>query len=100
VFDPAILCRGCGGDAIQWEQSRGRGHVYSWSIVWRPQSPAFSVPYAPIIVRHDEGFDMVSCLFDCDHEDVRVDLAVEVTFGDLDGGVRLPNFRPASGSPT
>jgi uncharacterized OB-fold protein len=63
--------------------------------VWRPQIPAFEVPYAPIVVDMDEGWQMLSNLVGCDHADVAVGLAVAVEFHPLESGFRLPYFAPA-----
>jgi uncharacterized OB-fold protein len=94
LFDPAVACRWCGGRSLSWERSAGAGTVYSWSTVWRPQSPAFATPYAVVIVDLDEGFRMVSSLVGCEHASVHVGMRVEVTFHDA-GSIVLPYFRPA-----
>ena len=62
--------------------------------MWRPQTPEFKVPYVPIIVDLEEGWQMLSCLIDCDYVDVHVGQRVEVTFSPLDERVTLPYFRP------
>ena len=63
-----------------WERSAGRGRLYSWTVVWRPQHPSFRVPYAPAIVDVDEGFRLMTAIVGCDHEDLRADMPVEVEF--------------------
>jgi hypothetical protein len=74
--------------------SSGHGSVYSWTIVWRPQTPEFSVPYVPIIVELEEGWHMLSNLIGCEHDAVHVGLAVAVAYHPLADGVTLPYFRP------
>jgi hypothetical protein len=91
---PAIVCAHCGSRALTWVASSGRGTVYSWTIVWRPQTPAFSVPYVPIIVDLEEGWQMLSNLIGCAHDAVHVGQAVEVEFHTLADNVTLPYFRP------
>jgi uncharacterized OB-fold protein len=95
IFNPAPACRFCGSAELGWERSAGAGEIYSWTVVWRPQTPTFRVPYAPIIVNLDEGFQMVSSLVGCDSADVRSGMRVEVVFHAIGGGVELPYFRPA-----
>jgi len=92
---PAYICSRCLSRALTWEQSSGRGTVYSWTTVWRPQIPAFEVPYAPIIVDVEEGWQMLSNLVGCDHEDVEIGLPVAVEFHPLESGFHLPYFAPA-----
>jgi hypothetical protein len=77
-----------------WEPSSGRGTLYSWTAVFRPQTPEFAVPYVPVIVDMAEGWQMLSCLIGCDHRAAAVGLAVAVEFHATDGGVTLPYFRP------
>ena len=55
---------------LDWERSAGTGAVYSWTTVWRPQTPAFTVPYLPVIVDVDEGWQMLSNLVGCEHDAV------------------------------
>jgi len=92
---PALVCEHCGSWALRWDRSSGRGVVYSWTIVWRPQTPQFEIPYVPIIVDMEEGWQMLSSLIDCDHLDVHIGQTVEVAFHLLDESVTLPYFRPA-----
>jgi uncharacterized OB-fold protein len=93
-FNPAPLCRVCTGSEFDWEPSAGRGTVYSYTIAWRPQSPRFSTPYAPIIVDLDEGVQILSNVIRCSVEDVHVGMRVAVEFVPV-GPVTLPYFRPA-----
>jgi uncharacterized OB-fold protein len=92
---PAHLCAHCTSRALAWERSAGEGSVYSWTAVWRPQVPAFEVPYVAVIVDVDEGWQMLSNLIGCAIDDVEIGLRVQVDFPTLPGGFRLPYFRPA-----
>ena len=47
---PTSICPHCYGRSLSWERSAGLGSLYSWTVVWRPQHPAFRVPYAPAII--------------------------------------------------
>jgi uncharacterized OB-fold protein len=91
---PAIVCAWCVSRNLSWEASAGTGTVYSWTTVWRPQSPAFTVPYTAIIVDVDEGWQMLSNLIGCEHDAVEIGLPVVVDFYDLDDEITLPYFRP------
>lgn len=93
IFDPARACRFCGATQLAWRASAGIGEVYSWSTVWRPQTPAFVTPYVAAIVALDEGFHMVSNIVGCEPEAVHTGLAVEVEFHSA-GALTLPYFRP------
>jgi uncharacterized OB-fold protein len=99
IFIPALLCRFCGSRDLSWAQSAGLGAVYSWSIVWRPQSPAFSTPYAAAIIDLDEGYQMLSNVIGCEPDDIHAGLRVAVEFHLVGEGINLPYFRPQVGSP-
>jgi uncharacterized OB-fold protein len=93
VFEPEPICRWCTSRSLQWEQSHGQGNVYSWTIAYRPQTNAFAVPYAPVIVDLDEGFQMLSNVIECDTGDLAVGMRVQVEFREI-GQLTLPYFRP------
>ncbi|MGA8372051.1 MAG: OB-fold domain-containing protein [Acidimicrobiales bacterium] len=94
LFNPGPICRRCRSRDLHWQVSQGRGTVYSWTISWQPPSPGFVVPYAPVIVDLEEGYQMLSNVVDCDTADVAVGLDVEVSFCPVAEGVSLPYFRP------
>ena len=63
VFPPRSVCSLCDeGGALAWEESRGRGQIYSFSTVLRPPAPVWQprVPYTLGIVRLDEDYYMFS----------------------------------------
>jgi uncharacterized OB-fold protein len=98
IFIPAPICRQCLSADLKWERSAGKGHVYSWSVVWRPPSPKYQVPYAAAIVALDEGYAMIGNVIGCDHESVSAGLSVLVEFHPIGNGLYLPYFAP-SGDP-
>ncbi len=97
AFDPAWACRSCGSD-LEWQVSAGLGEVYSHSVVWRPQTPEFTTPYAVVIVALDEGFHLLTNLVGCTVADVRTGLRVRVAFHDA-GGATLPYVTPDRKAP-
>jgi len=92
---PTTVCPRCHGRVLRWERSAGRGSLYSWTVVWRPQHPAFRVPYAPAVVELDEGAFLMSAMIGCEPEDLRAGMRVEVEFHPASDDVTLPYFRPA-----
>nr|WP_051042673.1 OB-fold domain-containing protein [Nocardia cerradoensis] len=93
-FDPAWICRVCGGDDLDWQLSCGTGEVYSYTVVRRPQTPEFDSPYVVVIVSFDEGFSMLTNVIGCDLGDVHVGMRVRVCFHDIGEGVHLPYVEP------
>ena len=91
---PTPLCPRCAGRQLDWVASVGHGQLYSWTVVWRPQHPAYQVPYAPAIVRLDEGFTMMSAVVGCAPEALAPGLALEVEFHAVTDELTLPFFHP------
>ncbi len=89
------VCAQCHATTPVWEESKGLGSLYSWTVVWRPPNPAFRVPYAPAIVRMDEGYFMLSAIIGCEPEALGDGLRVGVEFHPASGDAVLPYFRPA-----
>ena len=84
---------------MAWEEARGTGTVYTFSVVHRNDLPPFNerVPYVAAIVELDEGPRLMTNVVDCEFEDVTVGMPVEVAFRAIDDTVTIPVFRPRSG---
>jgi uncharacterized OB-fold protein len=89
------VCARCHAPSPVWEQSAGLGSLYSWTVVWRPPDPSFRVPYAPAVVRLDEGFWMMSAVIGCEPEALHEDLRLAVEFHPVSDEITLPYFQPA-----
>jgi uncharacterized protein len=93
---PFTVCARCRSTETTWEPSAGFGTLYSWTVVWRPQRPAFVVPYAPAIVTMDEGYRTTSAVVGCEPEGLVPGLRLEVEFHPVSEELTLPYFRPAT----
>ena len=94
VFIPQPACTKCFSSELEWVTSSGRGTVYSFTVVHRPQRPEFQVPYAVAIVELEEGWYMLSNLVGCAVEDVKIGVPVDVVFEKMSEEITLPLFRP------
>jgi uncharacterized OB-fold protein len=91
---PLRMCRVCHQPTLVWEDSRGAGSLYSWTVVWRPQHPSFVVPYAPAIVTLDEGMRVLSAVVGCDDGDLAPGMRLSVEFHAISDEITLPYFHP------
>jgi uncharacterized OB-fold protein len=100
-FPPRDLCSACLSRAADWVEVRGRGRIFSYTVVHQVYHPAFAaeVPYAVVVVELDEGARMTSNLVDCPVGAIRIDLPVEVVFEPVSDEVVLPKFRPVAVAP-
>jgi uncharacterized protein len=96
LHTPALICSSCLGRSLEWVKSSGQGVVVSWTVVWRPQTPEFVVPYAPAVVELEEGWQMLAALTGCEHDTLTIGMPVEVWFHTISEGVKIPYFRPRS----
>ena len=97
-FAPAdAACTHCFSTNWRWEQSSGRGVIYSFSAMHRVL-PGFPSPTIFAVVELEEGFTMGTNLVDCDEAELRCDLPVEVAFEDMTDEYALPVFRLVSTS--
>jgi uncharacterized OB-fold protein len=94
IADAPRVCWRCHSRDLAWEVSAGRGTLYSWTIVWRPQTPEFHVPYAVAIIELDEGVAVVSSIVGCESEDLVEGMALAVEFHPSSDEMSLPYFRP------
>jgi len=92
---PSPICPHCHGRSLTWERSAGNGSLYSWTVVWRPQHPSFTIPYAPAIIELAEGAFLMSAMVGCEPEDLVAGLRVEVEFHPASEAISLPYFHPA-----
>ncbi|HEX9775674.1 MAG TPA: Zn-ribbon domain-containing OB-fold protein [Actinomycetota bacterium] len=99
-FYPREHCPRCWSTDTAWTKSKGKGRVYTFTIVRQNDLPPFRdrVPYVVAIVELKEGVRMTANIEGCRPEDVRCDMKVKVAFREEprgDGSVFLPVFRPA-----
>ena len=97
-FPPRPFCPLCGSRDVTAVQASGRASLYSYAIQHRAV-PGFVPPYAIAVVTLEEGPRMMTNIVDCPQtpEALQLDMALEVTFQQVDEAISLPVFRPAGG---
>jgi uncharacterized OB-fold protein len=81
-YSPRVLCPHCGSVALTWQQSDGRGTVYSTSTI----SPRDGEPYAVVLVDLDEGPRLMSNIVGIPAADVRIGMRVRARIVHREGG--------------
>jgi uncharacterized OB-fold protein len=96
-FPPRARCPACLSDRMTWDDMSGRGSVYSFCTVCVPVVRGVEPPYvvAQVELEEQAGLRVIANILDCPPSDVRIGMAVEVCFEDLDDDIALPQFRPA-----
>jgi hypothetical protein len=93
VFHPRALCPYCLADRLDWEESSGRGEIYSFTVqhvALVPRDPAPS-PRVLGIIAMAEGFHIFAEILP-EAGTPRIGAPVAVRFGDARNGRVLPKF--------
>ena len=94
IFYPRAICPGCMSSNISWITSSGKGQVYTFSIHHRGATPAFKTPYVVALVDLEEGVRVMTNVVNCDVNDVKIGMKVNVIFEPLTDEISLPKFQP------
>ena len=96
-FYPRGICANCWSTDIQWVESSGKGTVWTFTVTHQNRSPGFAeeVPYVLALVELEEGVRMFTNIIECDPQDVKIGMPVEVTFVQANDQITLPYFKPA-----
>ncbi|GAA4877298.1 OB-fold domain-containing protein [Pseudonocardia benzenivorans] len=92
IFTPQEFCRACHATSLTWVESAGRGHIVTFTVIGRPQTPAFETPYVVAVVELEEGYEMITNIVGGPAEDVRIGDAVRVRFIPVTDEITLPCF--------
>jgi uncharacterized OB-fold protein len=97
IHPPTRACWRCRSRDVAPEAASGRGAVAAFTINHHPWLPDFPPPYIIAIVEMEESPDVrfTTNIVECDIDDVRVGMPVEVVFEHQDD-VWLPLFKPAA----
>ena len=94
---PRAVCPACLSGQVSYEQASGRGTVHTFTVTHQNQAPPFRgfTPYVLAYVELEEGPRVLTNVVDCDRDAVRVGMPVVVDFGEAQGEIAVPRFRPA-----
>ena len=91
-------CVDCWSMEAEWAEASGRGKLYSFGVMHQQYHPAFAdeIPYNFATVELEEGPRLVTNIVEATNEELRVDMAVEAVFDDVNEETTLIRFRPRS----
>ncbi len=101
VFGPAIFCQSCTSTDLEPVDLGAKGVLYSFTIVRIPPAgwPG-PVPYVLGQVELPQGPQVLAEVIDCEHDDLKIGMAVEMTVQSVPAENRGPDkavykWRPA-----
>lgn len=89
---PQPMCEHC--QSIRWStiESKGKGTVYTYTVMHYPEIPPFDYPNAIILVELEEGVRIVSQLIGTKPEDIAIGMPVAMKLTEVQEGMTLPLF--------
>jgi len=89
---PRTICPFCHSSDTKWEESKGEGAIYTFSVM-RRNTP---VPYAIGYVTLDEGVSLLTNFIDCDFDGLKVGQRVKLKWSQTgEGNPPVFTFTPA-----
>lgn len=97
IFYPRKFCPECWSDNLDWIESSGRGTIRTFTTAYSMVEPRFmdELPYTIAFVDLEEGIKMMTRIVECDPDDIRIGMEVEVTFFQRED-FYLPYFKPVA----
>lgn len=89
-FYPRAICPFCFSENTVWEETKGEGVIYTFSVMRNAKTP-----YAVGYVTLDEGPSLLTNFVDCDFAALKIGQRVKVRFEPTENGPPLPMFAPA-----
>ena len=99
VFYPRAMCPHCWSNALETRKATGRGRIVAYSLVHRPNDPAFNdeVPIVLVEIALEEGALLLARIVGCDPSGVASGMAVELPATEVCARYPLPVFQLAKG---
>jgi len=88
---PRNICPFCHSSETVWEESKGEGEIYTFSVMRRNTQ----VPYAIGYVTLDEGVSLLTNFVDCDFDDLKIGQRVKLKWSPIENGPPVFTFTPA-----
>lgn len=88
-YFPRALCPFCFSDKTEWEESKGEGTIYSYSVMRKSPTGPYAIGYVTL----DEGPSLLTNFVDTDLMKLKIGQRVKVVWKPTDGAP-LPFFTP------
>lgn len=86
-YFPRSICPVCFSDKTEWQESKGEGVIYSYSLMRKSPTGPYAIGYVTL----DEGPSLLTNFVDCDLTALKIGQRVKVVFKPTDGAP-LPFF--------
>lgn len=97
-YYPDIECTRCEDlrPPMKWVDSSGRGKLFTWIVMHRKYHDGFAddVPYNVALVELEEGPFYLTNIVDCENDQLKQGMELDVTFEQVTDEIILPKFKP------
>ena len=87
---PRSMCPFCWSADVQWQDAKGEGEIYTFSVARRGPGAPYCIAYVTL----DEGPTMMTNIVGTDFDTVAIGQRVKVVFRKSEGGMTVPMFTP------
>lgn len=96
IFYPRKNCPECWSSNLDWRESSGKAKVFSYSVTYEGVESMFQEELPIILAWVDlpEGVRLNTNILDCDPDDVKFGMDVEVVFKEATDEITMPYFVP------
>jgi len=92
-YPPGACCPRCLSTEFTWTPVSGRGRLLAWTTFHRQYLPDYPPPVTCVAVELEEGPIMVANMVEPSRDELKLDAAVELFYGEHPAGYALPQFR-------
>ena len=93
---PYLFCTECSSEESEWIQASGKGKLYAYAVnTYGVPFPFMEdLPYVLAMIDLQEGPRMISNVVQCDHNELKNGMELEVVFEAASSEISLPKWRP------
>ena len=88
---PRAICPFCFSQNLEWQQAKGTGEIYTFSVTRRGTPTPYAIGYVAL----DEGPKLMTNIVNCDLDALKCGMKVKVCFVKSENGTSVPMFTPA-----
>ena len=88
---PRAICPFCFSQNLEWQQAKGTGEIYTFSVTRRGTPTPYAIGYVTL----DEGPKLMTNIVNCDLDALKCGQKVKVCFIKSENGTSVPMFTPA-----
>lgn len=98
IFYPREFCPDCLSEDLEWFKISGKGRLHSYTVIHSSAYPEFrdDLPIMLGFIKLEENVHMIANIVECEPENLKVEMEVEIVFDDITAEYTLPRFKPCS----